>query len=89
LFFAEIDLMMQTVRLVDKRPNYGVGDSSAAHGDQDYFSGWFSQKLEVPPQLETDQLKCADKIAEVKSVGFYHGGDVLYEIKGVPSVWHE
>lgn len=34
-------------------------------------------------------MKFADKIAKVKSVGFYHGGDVLYELKGVPGIWHE
>jgi hypothetical protein len=40
-------------------------------------------------KLETDQLKFADKVAKVKSVWFYHGGDVLYELKGVPGTWHE
>jgi hypothetical protein len=23
------------------------------------------------------------------SVGFYHGGDVLYVLEGIPGVWHE
>lgn len=40
-------------------------------------------------KLDPDQLKFADKIAKMKSVGFYHGGDVLYELKGVPGIWHE
>jgi hypothetical protein len=40
-------------------------------------------------QLEPDRLKFADKVAKVKSVGFYHGGDVLYELKGVPGTRHE
>jgi hypothetical protein len=40
-------------------------------------------------KLEPDQLKFADKIATVKSVGFYHGGDELYELDGVPGNWHE
>jgi hypothetical protein len=39
--------------------------------------------------LEPEQLRFADKIAKVKSVGFYHGGDELYELKGVPGMWHE
>jgi hypothetical protein len=34
-------------------------------------------------------LKFADKIAKVKSVGFYHGGDELYELEGVLGTWHE
>jgi hypothetical protein len=29
------------------------------------------------------------KTGKIKSVGFYHGGDVLYEIEGVPGIWHE
>jgi hypothetical protein len=40
-------------------------------------------------KLEPDQLRFADKIAKVKSVGFYHGGDELYWLKGVPGIWHE
>jgi hypothetical protein len=40
-------------------------------------------------KLEPDQLNYANNIAEVKSVGFYHGGDELYELKGVPGIWHE
>jgi hypothetical protein len=39
-------------------------------------------------KLNSDQLNFADKIAKVKSVGFYHG-DVLYELKSVPGMWHE
>jgi hypothetical protein len=40
-------------------------------------------------KLEPDQLRFADKTTEVKSVGFYHGGDELYELNGVPGTWHE
>jgi len=40
-------------------------------------------------RLEREQLKFADKITKVKSVGFYHGGDELYELEGVPGTWHE
>jgi hypothetical protein len=25
----------------------------------------------------------------VQEVGFYHGGDVLYQLRGVPGTWHE
>lgn len=39
--------------------------------------------------LDPDQLKYADKIARVKSVGMYHGGDQLYTLRGVPGMWHE
>jgi hypothetical protein len=40
-------------------------------------------------KLEPEQLNFADQIAEVESVGFYHGGDELYRLKGVPGIWHE
>jgi hypothetical protein len=40
-------------------------------------------------KLEGQQLACHDQIAVVKQVGFYHGGDVLYELEGVPGIWHE
>jgi hypothetical protein len=40
-------------------------------------------------KLEPDQLNFADQVAEVESVGFYHGGDELYRLKGVPGIWHE
>jgi hypothetical protein len=40
-------------------------------------------------KLEPDQLRFADKTAKVKSIGFYHGGDELYELEGVPGTWHE
>lgn len=40
-------------------------------------------------RLELTQLDYADKIAEVESVGFYHGGDELYRLKDIPGVWHE
>jgi hypothetical protein len=40
-------------------------------------------------ELEPQQLVYANKIAKVKSIGFYHGGDELYELEGVPGIWHE
>jgi hypothetical protein len=40
-------------------------------------------------KLEPYQLNFADQIAEVEAVGFYHGGDQLYRLKGIPGIWHE
>ena len=40
-------------------------------------------------KLQPQQLDCAGRIGKVKSVGFYHGGDELYEIENVPGIWHE
>ena len=39
--------------------------------------------------LSDDQLKYAGSVSKVNVVGFYHGGDPLYELEGVPGVWHE
>jgi hypothetical protein len=39
--------------------------------------------------LEAEQLPHAGRIATVKAVGYYHGGDVLYELAEVPGLWHE
>jgi hypothetical protein len=39
--------------------------------------------------LGADQLRHAEQIGVVAKVGFYHGGDVLYELDGIPGIWHE
>jgi len=40
-------------------------------------------------ELEPEQLAYADRVAKVKSVEFFHGGDEIYTLEGVPGVWHE
>ena len=39
--------------------------------------------------LEPQQVECAGVIARVASIGYYHGGDPLYVLEGLPGVWHE
>jgi hypothetical protein len=39
--------------------------------------------------LEPSQLAFAGARAVVKSVSFYHGGDELYVLEGLPGIWHE
>jgi hypothetical protein len=39
--------------------------------------------------LQSAQIDFAGTIATVKSVGYYHGGDELYELDGISGVWHE
>jgi hypothetical protein len=51
---------------------------------QEFMRTW---KLHDPLRIE--QLDYAGKIGKVKSCGFYHGGDELYQIEGVPGIWHE
>jgi len=40
-------------------------------------------------ELEPEQLEFADRVARVKSVEFFHGGDEIYTLEGIPGVWHE
>ena len=51
---------------------------------KEFASSW---KLHHP--LENSQLEFAGAIAEVEGVSFYHGGDELYRLRGLPGFWHE
>jgi hypothetical protein len=48
----------------------------------------FSQEWKYHHPLAPEQLEYEGKIAIVESVGYYHGGDQLYHLVGVPGVWH-
>ena len=39
--------------------------------------------------LEAEQVSFAGRAATVATVGFYHGGDVLYTLEDIPGIWHE
>jgi hypothetical protein len=39
--------------------------------------------------LQPHQLDHAGTIAEVEKLGYYHGADELYWLRGVPGIWHE
>ncbi len=39
--------------------------------------------------ISDEMVSLAGTSAAVKSVGFYHGGDVLYVLENVPGTWHE
>jgi hypothetical protein len=49
----------------------------------------FRQTWKLHNPLLADQLVFAGSSATIASVGFYHGGDVLYVLEGIPGVWHE
>jgi hypothetical protein len=49
----------------------------------------FLKTWKLHNRLESYQLNYAGQVAEVESVGFYHGGDELYRLKGIPGIWHE
>ena len=38
-------------------------------------------------KLRLEQLEYADRVATVEDVGFYHGGDPLYKLEGIPGLW--
>jgi hypothetical protein len=40
-------------------------------------------------ELEPEQLEFAGRTAKVKAVEFFHGGDEIYTLEGIPGVWHE
>ena len=40
-------------------------------------------------ELEPEQLEFAGRTAKVKAVNFFHGGDEIYTLEGIPGVWHE
>jgi hypothetical protein len=56
--------------------------------DRSFLEG-FLKTWKFHNKLRPLQLSYAGQITEVKSVGFYHGGDVLYELKDVPGIWRE
>ena len=39
--------------------------------------------------LQSWQLSFAGQVATIQSVGFYHGGDVIYELSSIPGTWHQ
>jgi hypothetical protein len=49
----------------------------------------FQRMWKYHHKLKPEQLAYAGQDAVVEKVGFYHGGDVLYELRGVPGLWHE
>ncbi len=49
----------------------------------------FQRTWKYHDPLQPEQLSHAGRTAKVKSVGYYHGGDVLYTLRGIPGIWHE
>jgi hypothetical protein len=49
----------------------------------------FMRTWKLHNKLMPEQLEYAGTSGKIKSVGFYHGGDELYQIEGVPGIWHE
>jgi len=49
----------------------------------------FQRTWKYHHKLDPEQLNYAGQVGKVEKVGFYHGGDVLYELRSVPGTWHE
>jgi hypothetical protein len=49
----------------------------------------FKRSWKYHHPLESMQLERAGVVATVSKVGFYHGGDVLYQLEGILGTWHE
>jgi diadenosine tetraphosphatase ApaH/serine/threonine PP2A family protein phosphatase len=72
----------------------GIYKSTYAEGsrvrvaDRDFLER-FMTEWNYHHKLQLEQLAYANAAAVVEKVGFYHGGDVLYNLKDVPGIWHE
>lgn len=49
----------------------------------------FAREWKFHNPLKKEQLSYAGVVATVMEVGFYHGGDALYQLEQVPGIWHE
>lgn len=66
---------------------FPVGTTVRIIGEQPLWRFKKSWKYHHP--LQPEQLPYAGRVAVVISVMFYHGGDELYELAGIPGLWHE
>ena len=72
----------------------GLNNAEFAVGSEGRIAqrGFLEEFLEAGQyhnELEPEQLDYAGQVAKVKSVEFFHGGDEIYVLEGVPGVWHE
>jgi hypothetical protein len=49
----------------------------------------FAKTWRLHNPLTAEQLAFAGRESTIKSVGYYHGGDVLYVLSDAPGIWHE
>ena len=49
----------------------------------------FLHTWEYHHKLQPEQLSYGGRITKVTWSGMYHGGDVVYQLEGVPGIWHE
>lgn len=49
----------------------------------------FAHDWKYHHKLRPEQMAYAGATAVVEDVSFYHGGDQLYVLEGVPGIWNE
>jgi hypothetical protein len=49
----------------------------------------FHRTWEYHHPLSTEQIAYGGQLDSIVRVSFYHGGDVLYNLKTAPGIWHE
>ena len=68
-------------------PEYPIGSTVQVVSKEKLEKFLMDWKYHHP--LEPFQLDFAGARTIVSEVGFYHGGDVLYQLSNVPGIWHE
>jgi hypothetical protein len=53
------------------------------------FLEQFQREWKYHHPISAEQIDAAGRTDTVRSVGFYHGGDVLYQLSEIPGTWHE
>lgn len=66
---------------------YNVGSAVRVLDRDDLEAFAASWKYHHP--VVPEQLRYAGRVSRVKSIGYYHGGDPLYELDDIPGMWHE
>lgn len=49
----------------------------------------FARSWKYHNKLQPEQIEYHDRVAKVARASVYHGGDELYELEGIPGIWHE
>jgi hypothetical protein len=49
----------------------------------------FVRTWDLHHPLQPDQVPCGGQTAQVASSSMYHGADILYELEGMPGIWHQ
>ncbi|MFZ3217282.1 MAG: hypothetical protein WA192_14590 [Candidatus Acidiferrales bacterium] len=72
----------------------GINNAEFAVGSEVRIAGRafleaFLEAGQYHNELEPEQLAFAGRTAAVQAVDFFHGGDEIYTLQGIPGVWHE